>query len=693
MAASGKLAVRGADLVGNRLIRSRATHSALLLGALVTLGLLPLAPTALALAPAEDHGAGVDIEPEPWTDDPDVTLHVLPPPDDSAILRISNDGSSWVEVPYAATVPWSLIDPATGGVDEDGLKTVTVWYGNGGEDWRYASTPEVTLDREAPSAADVTGVRIDGRLWRGTIDGLTGDALADVAATRYSLDDGATWEAWADGNVIDVWNAAGAPAWAAGDRSIQVQVRDVAGNLGDPIPTTATVDAPSFFYPTYEWNLPGVTIETPHAAITGETFTFRINYPDGYTLPSNAWCQWIVTWGDDQSVQGNPNPTWGELFIERSKANGACEEWTFTVPWREARQFAWSLQVGTKNANTEPMELVTPIIEIPSVVFRALDGPHDERFATSSIPFAYVLPETTVSQFGDSVTYRLHTVGTSNVPQSGMWWTYPLDCYLNPHWSQDGGNTFTYRPKCDGPWVTGWTGVMNKGYMRSQYDPMVDGKAPRVKPPVGRLGTGGLGASAPGTVRWSAKDPGSGVQRYEVQVRRNGGAWRTVTLPSRLSTSYARSFVIGDSYRHRVRARDRVGNWSDWVVGPTITPSVTQQTSADVTWAGSWTTVADPALSGGSARSAEAAGSAARIATNAQTIAWVSRRGPGRGLAQVWIDGVLAATVDLGAESLSGKQVVFSRSWASTGRHVMRIVPLGTTGRPIVEVDAFITVR
>jgi hypothetical protein len=672
------------------LIRTRGIV-ALAVAALLMLGALPLAPAALALGHAESVGAGADIEPEPWTPSPDVVLHILPPPDDSSMLRISNDASTWVEMPYAAVVPWSLIDPATGGTDEDGLKTVTVWYGNGGEDWRWSSTPTVTLDRTAPTAEDVTGVTIDGRMWRGTVDGLSGDALADVAATRYSLDGGATWEPWAIGNVVDVWNATGAPAWAAGDLSIDVQVRDAAGNVSDPITTTATINAPSFGYPTYAWNLPGVTIETPNPAITGETFTFRINYPDGYTLPSNAWCQWIVTWGDDESVQGTANPTWGELFIERSKANGACEEWTFTLPWREARQFAWSLQVGTKNANTEPMELLTPIIEIPSVVFRALDGPHDERFASSSIPFAYVLPETTVSQFGDPVTYRLHTVGTSVVPQSGMWWTSPLDCYLNPAWSQNGGNTFTYKPKCDGPWVTGWTGVMHKGYMRSQYDPMVDGKAPKVKAPAIRLGTGALGTSVPGSVRWSAKDPGSGVQRYEVQIRRNGGAWRAVDLPSRLTTSVSRTFAIGDSYRFRVRARDKVGNWSDWAYGPTTTPTLRQQTNAAVTWGGTWQTVTDPAFSGGSARSTTAGGSAVRFIATAQSIAWVSRSGPGRGLAQVWVDGVLAATVDLGAESLSGKRVVFARSWAASGRHVVRIVSLGTTGRPLVEVDAFIS--
>jgi hypothetical protein len=77
----------------------------------------------------------------------------------------------------------------------------------------------------------------------------------------------------------------------------------------------------------------------------------------------------------------------------------------------------------------------------------------------------------------------------------------------------------------------------------------------------------------------------------------------------------------------------------------------------------------------------------------ARNISWVSRRGPGRGLAQVWVDGTLAATVNLGAQESGGRTVVFSRTWASSGKHTLRIVSLGTVGRPLVEVDAFLVVR
>jgi hypothetical protein len=37
--------------------------------------------------------------------------------------------------------------------------------------------------------------------------------------------------------------------------------------------------------------------------------------------------------------------------------------------------------------------------------------------------------------------------------------------------------------------------------------------------------------------------------------------------------------------------------------------------------------------------------------------------------------------------------MVFARSWATNGRHVLRIVPLGTVDRPLVEVDAFVVIH
>jgi hypothetical protein len=274
-----------------------------------------------------------------------------------------------------------------------------------------------------------------------------------------------------------------------------------------------------------------------------------------------------------------------------------------------------------------------------------------------------------------------------------MFWTYPLNCYLNPHWSQTGGTTYTYTPKCNGPWVTGWTGVMNKGYMRSQYDPLVDGRDPKVVAPRVAPRAAAFGASVPVTVTWSATDKGSGVYRYQLQVSRNGGSWRDVALPTRLTRSITRSLAPDGTYRFRVRARDRVGNWSDWVAGPTLRARVLQEGSTAAHWSAGWSRVTGTPLSGGAARVSTTAGSTVRLTTTARGISWVARRGPGRGLAEVVVDGVRVGTVDLGAPALTGRQVVFARSWGSASTHSVVIRNLATDGRPLVEVDAFLVVR
>src|SRR5829696_3477446 len=203
---------------------------------------------------------------------------------------------------------------------------------------------------------------------------------------------------------------------------------------------------------------------------------------------------------------------------------------------------------------------------------------------------------------------------------------------------------------------------MRGGYMRSQYDPLVDGKAPSVHGPVVRLRSAPFGTSVPVSITWSATDRGSGVFSYELQRSYNGGAWTSIALPSRLSTSVSRVLLSG-SYRFRVRARDRVGNWSGWVAGPTIRGSAIQETSTSTHWSSGWTTISSSAFSGGKARVATAAGANVRITTTARSLAWVTRRGPGRGLAQVYVDGVLAATIDLRADALAPRAVVFSKTW------------------------------
>jgi hypothetical protein len=86
-------------------------------------------------------------------------------------------------------------------------------------------------------------------------------------------------------------------------------------------------------------------------------------------------------------------------------------------------------------------------------------------------------------------------------------------------------------------------------------------------------------------------------------------------------------------------------------------------------------------------------GASVRVTLTARSIAWVARAGPGRGLAQVYVDGKLSASIDLEAPVLGSRRVVFAKTWGGSASHTVVVRNLGTTGRAQIEADAFLVLR
>ena len=188
-------------------------------------------------------------------------------------------------------------------------------------------------------------------------------------------------------------------------------------------------------------------------------------------------------------------------------------------------------------------------------------------------------------------------------------------------------------------------------------------------------------------IGWSASDAGTGVGKYDLQVSYQGGAWKGVGLASATSTSVAQTLTDAKSYRFRVRATDRQGNVSGWVYGPTFKPGRFQNTSTSVKYAGKWTNKSTSSALGGSYRYASATSARVIFTRVVRDFAWVTTRTAGSGSAQVWIDGVLAATVNLRASKTSYRQLVFSRHFSTLANHRIEIRPIGGG---IVSFDAFL---
>ena len=191
---------------------------------------------------------------------------------------------------------------------------------------------------------------------------------------------------------------------------------------------------------------------------------------------------------------------------------------------------------------------------------------------------------------------------------------------------------------------------------------------------------------------WTGSDTGSGVANYDVQRSYDGGAYATIKSAT-TATTLDWTMNLGHSYRFRVRARDKAGNVGAWTTAYSWGASLLQNSSSSVVYAGSWATVAAASASGGSVKSSSSAGASASLTFSGRAIGLVTRLGPTAGAVQVWVDGVLSATIDTYAAATAYRQVVYTKGWTSYATHTIKLVVVGTPGRPAFALDAFEIVR
>lgn len=218
--------------------------------------------------------------------------------------------------------------------------------------------------------------------------------------------------------------------------------------------------------------------------------------------------------------------------------------------------------------------------------------------------------------------------------------------------------------------------------------PVVSGPGQRF-PAFAALGT----VSVPVTIAWAATDRSSGISSYQLQRSVNGGSYAALSLPSPTRTYVTHLLSPRDSHRYRVRATDRAGNVSAWSYGPTIRLGVYQETSGAIAWTGAWTRQALSSAYGGGVRYATASSARAKISFTGRSVAWVSPRANNRGQARVYVDGAYLFAVDLYAGPYEPRRIVFQRRWSTSGAHTLEIRPVGTSGRPRIDIDAVVVIR
>jgi Chitobiase/beta-hexosaminidase C-terminal domain/Bacterial Ig-like domain len=210
-----------------------------------------------------------------------------------------------------------------------------------------------------------------------------------------------------------------------------------------------------------------------------------------------------------------------------------------------------------------------------------------------------------------------------------------------------------------------------------------------------QLGT----TNIPVRISWSASDgSGSGLKSYELQQSVNGGTFTTVSLPTLLTKVKSFQLAPGSTYQYRVRATDKAGNTSAYVAGPTFRVTVAQESSAAIVDTGTWTTASLTGAYGGKVQHASVSGAKATLTFSGRDVAWVAQKSANRGRADVFLDGVKVATVDLYSSTTQARRVVFQADGLSpAGSHTLQVAVLGTrnasSSSARVDVDAFVVLQ
>jgi hypothetical protein len=209
-------------------------------------------------------------------------------------------------------------------------------------------------------------------------------------------------------------------------------------------------------------------------------------------------------------------------------------------------------------------------------------------------------------------------------------------------------------------------------------------------------------------IKWTASDTGLGLKRVEVYLRYSEddslwyrllyqglGSSTTVTgeAPSPVSCT---GFV---PWHFEVRATDNAGNQRANIVGSS--PQIADQTGVwtyydetrtefAVARTGTWGTSTFTGWYDGTTWKTTQVGASAsytRVYARGEHFALVMPKGPDRGSAAVYIDGVKKATVNTHQATKEHRVLVFD-AWMPSGSHTVKVVNQATAGHPRIDIDA-----
>ncbi len=192
-------------------------------------------------------------------------------------------------------------------------------------------------------------------------------------------------------------------------------------------------------------------------------------------------------------------------------------------------------------------------------------------------------------------------------------------------------------------------------------------------------------------ISWpSTTDAGSGIEKYHLQRRVNGGGWATVGTASPQSLLVAQNMTTWSTYEYRVRAKDREGNIGPWAYSTSFQPVRYQETSSSLMFVPPWTKAASSGASGGSVRYTYVAGHDMTFAFTGKAVAWVAPKSSARGSVDVTVDAVGIGRFSQRHSPTLARQTIVARSFPAGGAHTLALESAGG-GR--VDVDCIVILR
>ncbi|MGW5257009.1 N-acetylmuramoyl-L-alanine amidase [Streptomyces sp. NPDC004012] len=186
--------------------------------------------------------------------------------------------------------------------------------------------------------------------------------------------------------------------------------------------------------------------------------------------------------------------------------------------------------------------------------------------------------------------------------------------------------------------------------------------------------------SVPVTVTWKAAD---NAALAKVMATSPSSATFGPTV-----TSWSTSAKPGASDLFALKAYDVTGNTG----GASVyrTPNITQETSTTRT--GTWTRKSSTSYLGGCSYSSSSAKASISWTFTGRSVAWIVSRASTSGQAYVYLDGSKVTTVDLKSSTTLYRQALWTKTWSSSAKHTLKIVVVGTSGRPTVTTDGIATI-